>query len=496
MNNPEKNEWLDKELSKIIRSEKIKPDFEQWKKSHKIAVQILTSKVSEQTKSAYSLTESMKFPFLKLAAILAVIIGLLVIIFFSATRHNPDSNLNTQEIVSLEGNDEIKLVDSENLLEEGLLLAQKLFENNDIHGLSMLLNSEFEPVQVQAAEYLSKIGNETVLAQLHLLASKWDGPQEENVFALAFSSIEKRIYEPETKIEDKIAERNVQNIQQPAPEIVTQPTVEVSATSEETKKIFTDILNILNNMQHPYTGKGIAISHFSGTSVTESNNSIEFVFKDGLYKAAVSPMHLNGLFYKRSIFINNMDSNFLIGTDSASGQISVLNVPVPSYKCRIGYDFNPYTFMSYHEKPLKEYIQELLDSQSILSSTIDTEGLLHLVSDYEDDEYKKHRDISLDPANGYRLCRLSTSNEYLGDPAQKTTEQLEIFWKKYQSSWYITNASFWSSNETKLPDGMEKEKLVDENRIDVEIQEFTPNLQVDDSEFTVEGLGLPEDTRQ
>ena len=43
---------------------------------------------------------------------------------------------------------------------------------------------------------------------------------------------------------------------------------------------------------------------------------------------------------------------------------------------------------------------------------------------------------------------------------------------------------------------MEKDKLISNENINVEIQEFSPNIEIDDSEFTVEGLDLPEDKQQ
>jgi len=46
MNNPENNKWLDKALSETIGSEKLKPDFEQWKKAHPHAVETLTSRAN------------------------------------------------------------------------------------------------------------------------------------------------------------------------------------------------------------------------------------------------------------------------------------------------------------------------------------------------------------------------------------------------------------------------------------------------------------------
>ena len=45
MNNQRNDKWLDKELTKILCSEKLKPDFEQWKQKHPNSVENLKSQV-------------------------------------------------------------------------------------------------------------------------------------------------------------------------------------------------------------------------------------------------------------------------------------------------------------------------------------------------------------------------------------------------------------------------------------------------------------------
>ena len=82
MNNPENNKWIDKTLSDIIGSEKIKPDFEQWKQKNPKAVQILTSKAQGISKPIRSMIIIMKNPVTKFAAavVMIAIVGLGVIL--------------------------------------------------------------------------------------------------------------------------------------------------------------------------------------------------------------------------------------------------------------------------------------------------------------------------------------------------------------------------------------------------------------------------------
>ena len=77
MNNPENNKRLDKILGETIGSEKKSPDFEQWKKEHPKAVQILISRTNDThvSKCPSKIKEIiMKNPITKFAVAAAFII--------------------------------------------------------------------------------------------------------------------------------------------------------------------------------------------------------------------------------------------------------------------------------------------------------------------------------------------------------------------------------------------------------------------------------------
>ena len=92
MNNPENNTWLDKELSKIIGSEKKLPDFELWKKEHARAVKTLTSKANDTSvsKGPLSIRNIIMKSQIKKIAIAAVIIIIVTLVL-----HNSSVNIST-----------------------------------------------------------------------------------------------------------------------------------------------------------------------------------------------------------------------------------------------------------------------------------------------------------------------------------------------------------------------------------------------------------------
>lgn len=92
MNNPENNKWLDKILGQTIGSEKIKPDFEQWKQNHPRAVETLTSRASDTQVSKRSIKIKeiiMKNSFTKFASAAVIIIAVMLSIIFTGWPATP-----------------------------------------------------------------------------------------------------------------------------------------------------------------------------------------------------------------------------------------------------------------------------------------------------------------------------------------------------------------------------------------------------------------------
>ncbi len=153
----------------------------------------------------------MKNPVIKFAAAAIVIAGAFILFIYSTDGQ--DSQQNSQfNIVKIDDNNKTELPGSTDRLAKDLLQANRFFKNNDISGLSQLLNNEFEAVQFQVAEYLGQIGDESVLAELQVLADKWQGPVEENVFLNAISVINERLTETKQEPQETITEtNNIQN---------------------------------------------------------------------------------------------------------------------------------------------------------------------------------------------------------------------------------------------------------------------------------------------
>ncbi|MBN2589075.1 MAG: hypothetical protein JXA96_04380 [Sedimentisphaerales bacterium] len=159
---------------------------------------VLNKIIAAQTKtSIWRLI--MESPVTKLAAAAVFIAGVFILFVYSSNGR--DSLQKNESYVVTPNHNNEQLPIANNILEEDLLLANELYEKNDISGLSELLNNEFKKVRFQAAEFLGQIGDETVITQLQMLADKWDDLEEENVFKNAILNINNRIDESKTNNE-------------------------------------------------------------------------------------------------------------------------------------------------------------------------------------------------------------------------------------------------------------------------------------------------------
>ena len=138
------------------------------------------------------------------------------------------------------------------------------------------------------------------------------------------------------------------------------------------------------------------------------------------------------------------------------------------------------------------HTERLLDGPSILSAKTDSDGILHLISDYKDQNTYQHHVISVDTKIGYRLVGGLAIMERIDRPSRNHTDFLEVQWDKYESSWYVKSAKFASYDGIHSPEdraSLEHDNL--RRSTVVKVTEFHPNVEISDSEFTSDGLKLP-----
>jgi uncharacterized membrane protein YccC len=78
------------------------------------------------------------------------------------------------------------------ILQKELAQAAHYFEQNNVQGLAGLLQTGQEETRQKAAEYLSQIGDSSVLNSLEILSSQWTGDPKDNPYQKAVEAIRQR----------------------------------------------------------------------------------------------------------------------------------------------------------------------------------------------------------------------------------------------------------------------------------------------------------------
>jgi len=261
--------------------------------------------------------------------------------------------------------------------------------------------------------------------------------------------------------------------------------------SDETIAVYKAAIEAFKAVEHPFTGKGSALveTYVRNIPLLTGEKKFDFMFKGDLSRSTRFSMEEG----KRDL----REITWIVGekcaiTRNYSGGASVQRNPQGQFYHQLGYDFNPSTFMLYYRTPLTMHTERVLDGPATLSTKIDSDGILHLIADYKDSKTATHSVIFVDPAKDYRLVGGLRISERFEQPSRNHTDFLEVQWDKFESSWYVKAAKFASyagihSSEdiSSLDPGNLRRST------EVTITEFHPNVEISDSEFTLNGLKLP-----
>jgi hypothetical protein len=270
------------------------------------------------------------------------------------------------------------------------------------------------------------------------------------------------------------------------------PPTFASEASKETVATFKAVIKAVKAIRHPSTGSGSAISemYMQRRKEPSSKKILDFVFKNEQSRTTRfsmkegkrdKPEVVWAVGKERSV-VHNYSTNY----------VSIQRNPILQFHYE-HYNFNPRAFMEYHKRvPLAVHLQRVLDGPATLSTKTDGKGILHLIADYKDPNTHQHSVIFIDPTKGYRLVGGLDMTERFDRPERSHTDFIDIQWHKYESCWYIKSATYTSYtgvHSTQDKTSLGQDHLI--RSIAIKITDFHPNVKVDDSEFTLKGLGLP-----
>jgi len=262
--------------------------------------------------------------------------------------------------------------------------------------------------------------------------------------------------------------------------------------SEETIATFQAAIEAFKAVEHPGTGKGSALveTYVRNIPLMTGEGEVDFIFKGDLSRSIKSSMKEDK--QKQPEVLWAVGEKCAVTYNYSRGHASVQRNPPLQFYHQLGYDFNPSTFMLSYSTPLAVHFERVLSGPATLSAKMDNNGILHLISDYKDQNTYQRQVISVDPNMGYRLVGSLAIMERIDRPSRNHTDFLEVQWDKYETSWYIKSAKFASYAGIHSPE--DRTSLGTDNlrmSTTVTVEEFHSNVEISDSEFTLNGLELP-----
>ncbi len=247
------------------------------------------------------------------------------------------------------------------------------------------------------------------------------------------------------------------------------------------------IIERLRSAEYVRSGKGSALvveveSCSSEQSSPTAERIVDFRFKGNLTRSDAFSSDKG----KRGHFIHSwatgpMSSVWSDGRDDATVQ----GEPFSDFHCQVGYDFHPETFLRYQHFHLAELLERMIGQPDVVLEVAKEPKDMMLIVGQAKDEISEQRIIIslIDGADGVRLASWESTSKDLTDNGTDTSlGRLQLDWKKYSGVWYISGAI---SEGTGVHDGLRSER-----RTTVTIRDFTPNVEIEEKEFTLGGLDI------
>jgi beta-lactamase regulating signal transducer with metallopeptidase domain len=249
------------------------------------------------------------------------------------------------------------------------------------------------------------------------------------------------------------------------------------------------IVEQLKSVKHVHSGRGSADvvdvhTNSSYQSSTRTERILDFRFEGDLSRsdAFTSERGERGDF-ECGWAIGPMSS---VRYNKAYGSVTVQARPFGQFYRKLGYDFHPETFPRMYQNSIVELLEALVKQPQVtLKVTQEPKDILRIVSEHKDETSEEKLIMLL--INGADGMRLSSWEYTARDSTEGSTgarrSSLRLKWKKYAGLWYISEAI---SEGAGVHDGLRTE-----GRTTVTIREFIPNVEIEDEEFTLDGLDIP-----
>lgn len=159
----------------------------------------------------------------------------------------------------------------------------------------------------------------------------------------------------------------------------------------------------------------------------------------------------------------------------ASGAPNEFSRASEVHQPELGFDFSPEMFLRCFGGPVTEDLEAILAHPHMPRSLeLDSQGILHLTVSKPSNMNK----FSFDTRKGFRPVYYEWRITKADGSWSADTTTLE--WAQYDGHWYVSRGEIKT-----LPNSSAVHRIFT-------IKSFKPNVEVDDKEFTLDGLGLPD----
>jgi len=262
----------------------------------------------------------------------------------------------------------------------------------------------------------------------------------------------------------------------------------VDTYADDPRAAVSSIVKQLKSVKYVHSGRGSAHvvevrSSSSNQSSTRTERILDFRFEGDLSRSdAFTSEKVKRGDFECSWAIGPMSS---VRYNSSYGIATVQARPFGQFYRKLGYDFHPETFPRMYQSSIVELLEGVVKQPQVtLKVTQESKDVVRIVSEHKNEtSEEKFIMLLINGADGMRLSSWEfTAKDSTEDGTEARRSSLQLKWKKYAGVWYISEAISEGAGVHDV--------LRSEGRTTVTIREFTPNVEIEVKEFTLDGLDI------
>jgi hypothetical protein len=246
---------------------------------------------------------------------------------------------------------------------------------------------------------------------------------------------------------------------------------------DDPNTVIAKVLAALKRVERPATGRGKASMTVENTVPTYEGKklTVEFAFKDQMSRTDIFAADESGKRSRLHVRARSEKASVLVAPQNAEIRQREL------HHLMVGYDFSPATFFGFSGRAITEELELALAHPNVKRCVdLDDHGILRFVSEGSPvvPGGKPHcsSEIHFDTRNGFRP--VFSERRFNKEDGSSSGWTVDLKWAEYNSVWYVSRAEY---NEQ--PDNRQHTVVT--------VEDFTPNGEVADEEFTLAGMDIP-----